>query len=472
MILISGSSASAQIQYLLSPDQIGSSSLEFPPDVIVLESSFNADPNFEPLSDFTTDNRYRKLGRSIGRLDVIVENRLNGSRMLTTCTATIISEVYILTNYHCVPGMDGNEVVTRAILKMGYLDKFEAPGELYEVSITPVEAVRELDYAVLRVEGNPSSKYGFIPLQVRDPELGEELFIVHHPEGDPQRLTRRNCRLMSSPAAITNTQLRHRCDTKGGSSGSLIFSDNYVGNSFSVVGLHFAGFKPRTPDPYNSAKRLTTILGQSSVLRQIANNATATRTVPTTLPSDQPKPKIILMPPSAFSNPAMPVADDAPVFTAQIKQENFKWAMGQILAASKKGFEPIKDYDDHFITGVWSSKVNLPQYATTPNDNCSVHNESTLGSTKKWTSCFLGSTDDYALIARHVRAALPVFTTNTKNDMRGIATQVSNGPVVCLEQGAATVASLLGGPSRVRLTVWSTDSTAPSCFSNPPLMMN
>ena len=234
-------SSQAQYPYLLPPDQFGKPVFHFPPGTQVFESNFNAIANYEPLYNFTAVNRYRRLGESVGRLDLELINRAGQLAATSNCTATLISEQYILTNYHCVPGTDPDLSISSVILRMGYLDEMYAPGEGFSVHILPVESNAALDYSVLRVQGNPASTFGYVPLYVRDPDPAEELFIIHHPKGDPQRLTRRNCRLVSSTYAVSANGLRHRCDTFAGSSGSLIFSDNNVENTFMIVGLHNAG---------------------------------------------------------------------------------------------------------------------------------------------------------------------------------------------------------------------------------------
>lgn len=237
-------------------------------------STFNAVPNFEPIADFTTTNRYRQLANAVGRLDIMFRSSGsdsgqpgNNSLRMTTCTATLIAEDYLISNYHCIPGRLDRTVV-KATIRFGYLSTDDR-GRRYDVDVEPVEANEGLDYTILRVDGQPSRRFGHIPLQVRDPAPREELFILHHPEGQPQRLTRKNCRLSDSPASVSAEQIRHRCDTSGGSSGSLIFSDNNDGSTFHVVGLHYAGFRGVAgPSSSNVAKPLTTIVGQSQFLRE------------------------------------------------------------------------------------------------------------------------------------------------------------------------------------------------------------
>ena len=213
--------------------------------------------NFEPLSQFSPKNRYRIMASPIGRLDLLV--RTGGEQYTSLCTGWVISQEYILTNNHCIPGKKGQ--VLKASLVMNYLEEGDTSSvERFEVETQPVETSPELDYSIVRIHGNPAAKYGFIPLQARDAEPGEELFIIQHPAGKPKRLTRRNCR--ADEDRERPEELRHFCDTLGGSSGSPVFSDN----DMSVVGLHFAGIERKV----NFAKRMTMIVQQSSILQQLS----------------------------------------------------------------------------------------------------------------------------------------------------------------------------------------------------------
>jgi parallel beta-helix repeat protein len=156
--------------------------------------------------------------------------------------------------------------VTDMKLRMGYVSSDET-GEVFDVVIDPVDMSAELDYVILRVEGSPGHSFGTIDLQVRDPRPDEELFLIHHPEGRPQTLTRKSCRLANISSGNADT-LWHRCDTSKGSSGSLLFSDN----DNSVIGLHFAGSANPGANLPNSAKRLASLVVRSTILQRIAQN--------------------------------------------------------------------------------------------------------------------------------------------------------------------------------------------------------
>ena len=213
--------------------------------------------NFEPIKAFSANNRYRRMAAPIGRLDIVV--RANGNVGMGFCTGWVISPQYIMTNNHCIPSHGGT--VLQSAIVMNYLSADDpSSAEIYQVDPKPVETNVDLDYSVLRVHGDPGARYGYIPLATRDPIPNEELFIIQHPAGQPQRLTRRDCRVASGTARPD--EVVHQCYSLGGSSGSPLFSDN----DMALVGLHFAG----TKDNLFFAKRMTAILRQSALLRRIA----------------------------------------------------------------------------------------------------------------------------------------------------------------------------------------------------------
>lgn len=252
--------------------------------------------NFEPIKSFSEGNRYRVMASPIGRLDLLV--RADGKEFVALCTGWVISAQYIMTNHHCIPGKSGQ--VLKASLVMNYLDEGDAKAtERFEVETRPVETSTELDYSIVPVKGNPGAKYGIIPILARDPKPAEELFIIQHPAGTPKRLTRRNCR--ADVDTERPDELRHFCDTLGGSSGSPVFSDN----DMALVGLHFAGIEKKV----NFAKRMTVLVQKSPILGQLSRTERggAREAVQAPAPAAQPA-----QPTS--QKPAVPSA--APVETA------------------------------------------------------------------------------------------------------------------------------------------------------------
>ncbi len=237
-------------------DYFGRVDLPLPQAFSNLKRLIGDTDNFEPITRFSENNRYRVMAAPIGRLDLLVEK--DGKKNVFLCTGWLISAEYIMTNNHCIPGHEGK--LLKAQLVMNYLEEGKADQvEKYPVDVAPVETDTELDYSIVRVQGNPGAKFGVIPLLARDPVPNEELFIIQHPAGTPKRLTRRNCRV--APTAERPTEMNHFCDTLGGSSGSPVFSDN----DMALLGLHFAGIEKKV----NFAKRMTAVIQRSPILSQL-----------------------------------------------------------------------------------------------------------------------------------------------------------------------------------------------------------
>lgn len=263
---------------------------------LVFEQAFGDYQN-EPIIEYGENSPAVRLGRPIGRLDMLFQSGKTGF-----CTAFIVDEQHILTNHHCIPGMDGDATgqvsgVQAAQFVAGFIKPGRAEGtDRYTVSPQIVETNRELDYTVLRVFGNPSTKYGKMELAMADPEDAEFLWIIGHPQGQSQHISREGC-AAATPAISEEGKLVHSCDTLGGNSGSPVIrlSDK------RVVGLHHAGDN-RTG--FNMAIPMTRILPQSKVLKAAGGAvlATAAPAVVAPTPTAPPKTTPVATPPPVQGN--------------------------------------------------------------------------------------------------------------------------------------------------------------------------
>ncbi len=225
---------------------------------VTLEQAFGDYQN-EPVIDYGENSQAVRLGRPVGRLDMLFADGRTGF-----CTAFIVDQQHLLTNHHCIPGMDGDPTgaqsgVQAAQFVAGYIRPGRAQGaDRYTVSPQIVETNRALDYTVLRVFGDPSAKYGMLELADADPEDAEFLWIIGHPQGQSQHISREGC-AAASPSISEEGKLVHTCDTLQGNSGSpvLRITDR------RVVGLHHAG-DSRTG--FNQAIPMRRILAVSKVL--------------------------------------------------------------------------------------------------------------------------------------------------------------------------------------------------------------
>jgi V8-like Glu-specific endopeptidase len=228
--------------------------------------------NNEPIQNYDRDSVFAKIGRSVGRLDVLTDK---GN---FPCTAFIVSKKYILTNYHCSFGMLDNERLGATRIDAvqfvaGYTQTGIDEGtRRYTVTPTPVEFNAELDYAVLEVLGNPSQEYGELKLASLVPNDRAPFWIIGHPRGEGQRISREKCR--ASAPAVNKNKLLHTCDTLPGNSGSPVIDAGLQ----VVVALHHAGI---ANDSVNAAILMSKILENSSVL--------AAYRAPDDLPKAEPK---------------------------------------------------------------------------------------------------------------------------------------------------------------------------------------
>lgn len=108
-----------------------------------------------------------------------------------------------------------------------------------------------LDFALVTLENFPAiEQFGFLELDVRQPNVLERIYIPQHGNGDPKQLAilsdvdgaagpDNNCRVRDNAfdGNGTNTDVGYWCDTVGGSSGSPVLS----GDTHQVIALHHFG---------------------------------------------------------------------------------------------------------------------------------------------------------------------------------------------------------------------------------------
>ncbi|WP_370314161.1 serine protease [Sagittula sp.] len=214
--------------------------------------------NNEPISTYDDQADFRKMGRGVGMLSISTDGGT------FPCTAFLVSEKYLLTNHHCVPGVLKDERVNATkILAVDWLAGFHEPGRMEEaerfaVNPEPVETSEDLDYTVLEVTGNPAGRFPPLPLAATPLRPGMPYWIIGHPMGKSQHISREGCRAADPP--MNDNRLRHTCDTLGGNSGSPIIDSS----ARQVVGLHNSG---NSRVGINFGIPMTMILSQSKVLK-------------------------------------------------------------------------------------------------------------------------------------------------------------------------------------------------------------
>ncbi|MBO0905466.1 trypsin-like serine peptidase [Jiella sonneratiae] len=210
---------------------------------------------FEPVGLLREDDPMRRLSRSIGRLDLKVEE--NGQQFLSTCTATIVEGNLVLTNYHCIPGFSG-KVLEASIL----LDYYGPDSKTTRIPVetTPVEKDPKLDYSLSRLAGPAPSDLEPMTFSKERSRPLERLIVIHHPAGQPKMMTQFRC--YAADKQDDGPMLRHRCDTLPGSSGALIFNSDR-----QVVGIHHSGgLNENDPNSFNEGSNTVDIIKESAFL--------------------------------------------------------------------------------------------------------------------------------------------------------------------------------------------------------------
>ena len=248
---------------------------------IEFEAAFG-DYNNDPISNYSETSIFAQMGRAVGRLDILTDSGT------FPCTAFIVDDKHLLTNYHCVPGILENEAAKATTIEAvqfvaGYTKEGVAEGTRnYQVLATPVEANKTLDYAILKVIGNPSKDFGKLDLTAQAPNDGDPYWIIGHPQGEAQRISREECK--ANRPAVSNDRLLHTCDTLPGNSGSPVIDATLR----MVVALHHAG---SSNNSVNYAVPMGLILEQSNVLVASAGGSYNPTPNPDPIPDPKPDPK-------------------------------------------------------------------------------------------------------------------------------------------------------------------------------------
>lgn len=209
--------------------------------IIAPAQSVNVAPaeiSLEPVSSYNRTSVFFQVGLPVGKLLIRTEIGTG------SCTGFLIAERYLITNEHCIADkpVDGEQDQQRTVpvvkvdLLLGYLDDADNGVQTeYSVVLPPVEANEDLDYAILEVLGNPSEKFGFLSISAAPATENMPLWIIGHPHGEPQQISRTFCK-SATPPIFKKTRLRHSCGSKPGSSGSPVFD----ASTRHVIALHHA----------------------------------------------------------------------------------------------------------------------------------------------------------------------------------------------------------------------------------------
>jgi len=160
----------------------------------------------------------------------------------TLCTGWLLgSEGHIMTNNHCISSSNGayNVDFQFNYQRSSCNGSSNSSIDIVAETSTLICTNRSLDYTLLKLPNNPTSKYGYLSFRNTQPEIGERIYIPQHPGGKRKEVSVNDDQSSTGKANVrTNgNRVSYLCDTEGGSSGSpvLSYQDNLV------IALHNSG---------------------------------------------------------------------------------------------------------------------------------------------------------------------------------------------------------------------------------------
>lgn len=204
---------------------------------------------------------------------------VNGARW---CSGTMISDDLFLTAGHCFDQTGGNwerprvngttniipstEIATNMHVNFNF--QVDAAGNPRTETSFPILQLVEyrlggLDFAIVRLGGNPGATWGRTPIATNDAVAGDMLTIIGHPAGQRKRIE-------AGPAlAPSGSMIRYDdIDTLGGNSGSGVLR----ASDGRIVGVHTnGGCGPTSPGDGNSnfGQRIVSVIAASPTLQAL-----------------------------------------------------------------------------------------------------------------------------------------------------------------------------------------------------------
>ncbi|HET8863161.1 MAG TPA: DNA/RNA non-specific endonuclease [Solirubrobacterales bacterium] len=172
--------------------------------------------------------------RAVGRVNIFEGRTPRGFG-----TGSFVAPAVLLTNHHVLPNA---ETAASSTIELDFEDGPDGqPRQPHRLPLAPgrlFAADEELDFALVAVDASPEAlaKYGYNPLIGAEGKLviGEFVTIIQHPLGERKQVALRENRIVD----FTENLVYHDADTEHGSSGSLVFNDQW-----EPVALHHKSTK-------------------------------------------------------------------------------------------------------------------------------------------------------------------------------------------------------------------------------------
>lgn len=177
------------------------------------------------------------------------------------CTGTLIGENLFITAAHCVDGSTKGKFVAFNYQKAKNSSEL-LPQKHFKIAEVIEDGLSGLDYAVLKLDGQPGKEFGITKLNPKGAQNGDALTIIQHPKGQPKQI---EAGLMEGLEGSYMTY--DDIDTEPGSSGSGVLNKDG-----EIVGIHtnggcgYGGGANRgvsMPQIYKASKILPTVYVQN-----------------------------------------------------------------------------------------------------------------------------------------------------------------------------------------------------------------
>jgi V8-like Glu-specific endopeptidase len=195
------------------------------------------------------------------------------------CSGTLIANDLFLAAGHCFDQTGGGwtrpaDNVTGATISsaeialnmhVNFNYQVDPAGTLRPEQSFPVTALVEyrlgaLDFAIVRLGGNPGATFGVTQVSTTDAAVGDMLCIIGHPSGWPKRIE------AGPTLSLSGTMISYNdIDTLGGNSGSGILR----ATDGRLVGVHTNGGCNPQGTGANFGVRISSILSQSPTIQTI-----------------------------------------------------------------------------------------------------------------------------------------------------------------------------------------------------------
>nr|WP_294550927.1 serine protease [uncultured Rhodopila sp.] len=232
-------------------------------------ADFQPDGRYPLVSEYGPTSPFKIAAMSVGRLSYVLRH---DSVPHVVCAATVVAPDLLLTARHCFRDKDDNpRPLESAEILLGHLSK--GSGIAIQVETTPVQEGQTLDddYMLLRTSQDIPPEFPIAPLSASTVSSGEDLFVVHAPQGSIGLLSiSGQCRAARDPER--GWFLRHTCVTERGSSGAPVFLLNG-----KMVGVHTNGNPSTAPDSAEQAVSVRHILSVSPFLQKAFSEQTHAR---------------------------------------------------------------------------------------------------------------------------------------------------------------------------------------------------